>query len=99
MDSILNLSPDQLGSDIVAIGALGTAAAALVDSFKSLPNGGPSNHGFSDIGKLLDHFLSKKSDADSATRSIVEDSLHSAWINGVALDSQKGMAKAQIKAA
>ena len=28
MDSILNLSPDQLGSDIVAIGALGTAAGA-----------------------------------------------------------------------
>jgi hypothetical protein len=42
-----------LSADIMAVGALGTAAFGLVDAFKALPGGGISRFGFKYVDKVI----------------------------------------------
>jgi len=91
------VNPDDIGSLIAAIGALGTASFALVDATKVGRNGGVSNSGFGFIETAVRMFLpdaGRKKDAKSMN---VLDVLHGNWINGVALADQKAIAKSLIK--
>lgn len=76
-----------------AIAALGTAAAGLVDTLKTLPGGGVSHIGYGTIKKNLRPVA-------TAFAAIGEldpmDTLHANWINGVATDQQKAIAKSLI---
>jgi hypothetical protein len=47
------LTPTTLSADIMAVGALGTAAFGLVDALKVLPGGGISRAGFKFIRKVI----------------------------------------------
>lgn len=89
MDAIYN--PEHLGAAVTAVGALGTAAAGVVDGFKSLPGGGLSNVGYSFIRDGVKPFL--------GGRVIANDTLHANWVNGLAQADQKAIAKTLIKAA
>ncbi len=55
-----------LGGAIAAVGALGTAAAGVVDAFKSLPGGGISNAGFGFIEEAAQPFFNNVSRATAA---------------------------------
>lgn len=46
MDAATTMNVGRITADIAAVGALGTAAFGLVDSFKALPGGGISRSGF-----------------------------------------------------
>jgi hypothetical protein len=76
-----------------AVAALGTAAAGLVDVLKTLPDGGVSMIGFGRIRAAL-------TPVDAALAALPHldpyDTLHGNWINGVAEDQQKAVAKALI---
>lgn len=90
------LQPDNLTHAVTAVGALGTAAFALVDSLKQLPRGGISTLGFAYIQKGIAPLLP----ADGA--SVIGqtgglETLHSNWINGMATDDQKAIAKSIVK--
>jgi hypothetical protein len=91
------MDPNDIGSLIAAIGALGTASFALVDATKIGRNGGVSNSGFGFIEAAVRTFLpdaGRKKDAKSMN---VLDVLHGNWINGAALADQKLIAKSLIK--
>jgi hypothetical protein len=92
------MNPDDIGSLIAAIGALGTASFALVDATKISGNFGVSNSGFGFIDAAVRTFLTearrKEKNADAMN---VLDTLHGNWINGVALADQKAIAKSLIK--
>ncbi len=88
-------------SDIViAIGGLGTASYALVDGAKAI-GGGPSNHGFSHIrrvmAKLYPEDVDRNDRANPLTLASVLDTLYASWINGTALADQKAIAKSMVK--
>ena len=78
---------------ISAVAALGTAAFGLVDTLKTLPNGGVSNIGFGTIRKCL-HPVAKAFDAIGEVDPW--NTLHANWINGVAEAQQKAVAKSLI---
>ncbi|MGA3306400.1 MAG: hypothetical protein ABSC26_10395 [Stellaceae bacterium] len=78
---------------ISAVAALGTAAFGLVDTLKTLPNGGVSNIGFGTIRKCL-HPVAKAFDAIGEVDPW--NTLHANWINGVAEAQQKSVAKSLI---
>ncbi|MDR3481026.1 MAG: hypothetical protein P4L91_09960 [Burkholderiaceae bacterium] len=82
---------------IAAIGALGTAAYGVVDASK-LFLGGPSNHGFNFISALVEKLFPDQGPLGSGlSRDDLVDTLRANWINGVALDDQKGKAKSLVK--
>lgn len=85
---------------IVAMGGLGTAAYALVDGAKAI-GGGPSNHGFSHIKRVLVRLYPEGTSTDDRTNPLtlasVRDTLYASWINGVALADQKAIAKSLVK--
>ncbi len=78
---------------IAAVAALGTAAAGMVDLLKTLPGGGVSHIGYSIIKLRLKPVA-------AAFAAIGElhpwDTLHANWINGVASDRQKAIAKSLV---
>lgn len=87
-----------LGSVIVAIGALGTASFGLVDVLKTLPNGGISHAGWSFIETAVGSlFAGQRRAGASGDVQRLFDTLHGNWINGTALADQKAIAKSLIK--
>lgn len=90
---------NNLGTEIVAIGALGTAAFGLVDSFKVLPGGGISRAGFkfvrAEVVKLTPPLASL--DKTELSRDAIIYTLQSQWINGVDKGNQISIAKSLIK--
>ena len=95
LGSIIN----NLGTEIVAIGALGTAAFGLVDSFKALPGGGISKSGFKFVRAAIVKLTPSVPALDKTELS--QDSilytLQSQWINGVEKSNQVSIAKSLIK--
>lgn len=85
-------TPIDLGSIALAVGALGTASYALVDSTKILRNGGISNAGFAFIEEAVREYLP----AAGAQARLLR-TLHGHWINGTPLADQKAIAKSLIK--
>ncbi len=88
-----------LSTDIVAVGALGTAAFGLVDSFKVLPGGGISRFGFKYIRAAIVTLtppvpLLEKTELG---RDSILYTLLSQWINGVDKGNQISIAKSLIK--
>lgn len=100
--------PFELGTAVTAIGALGTASFALVDSTKIGRNGGISNSGFASIQVAVGQFFpgatrkrgssggKAHAKAPSDERKLL-DILHGHWINGSPLNDQKAIAKSLIK--
>ena len=80
-----------------AIGALGTASFALVDSLKILPNGGISNVGFASIERCLQDFFpgQTRRNAAGGVKHLL-DELHGNWISGRPLVEQKAVARSSI---
>ena len=76
---------------IVAIGGIGTAAFGLVDGTKAFW-GGVSNCGYGHISKALTPFQ----EALTAANTDWRDTIRANWINGVAKDDQKAVAKSLI---
>lgn len=91
------MGPDDIGSLVAAIGALGTASFALVDATKIGRDGGVSNSGFSFIEAAVRVFLPGAGRKKNADAMNVLDVLHGNWINGAALADQKAIAKSLIK--
>ena len=91
------LSIQSVGQQIIAIGALGTAAFGLVDATKAV-RGGVSNRGFGVIQTALQPF-------DAALCKALGDNpgcdwktmLKSHWINGRPKDEQKAIAVSLIQ--
>jgi hypothetical protein len=84
-----------------AIGALGLASFALVDTSKIAAKGGVSNSGFAFVQRAVRQVLpgearSEDSAKSSAARTVL-DILHANWIGGMALGDQKAVAKSLIK--
>jgi hypothetical protein len=84
---------------VAAIGALGLASFALVDTSKVGRKGGVSNSGFVFIERAVKRFLpgEKRSPPNSSGDRSVLDILHANWIAGMALGDQKAVAKSLIK--
>jgi hypothetical protein len=89
-----------IGSVVAAIGALGLASFALVDTTKIGRQGGVSNSGFVFIERairtLLPHERRAGNSSDTQARTVL-DILHANWIAGMALVDQKAVAKSLIK--
>jgi len=85
----------KLAGLIAAVGALGAAAAGLVDTTKFL-NGGISNAGYKFIRRALDPF---KKALERATGSSADwqEVMKAHWLNGRAKDEQKAIAKSLIR--
>jgi hypothetical protein len=88
-----------LGTEIVAIGALGTAAFGLVDSFKALPGGGISRSGFKFIRAAIVKLTPPVPALDKTelSQKSILYALQSQWINGVEKGNQISIAKSLIK--
>ena len=84
---------------IAAIGALGTAAFGLVDTFKMLPGGGISRAGFKFIRRTIQNLAPKVASLDGSGLSpdSMQFTLLSQWINGTATTDQVNIAKSLIK--
>jgi hypothetical protein len=88
-----------LSTDIVAVGALGTAAFGLVDSFKALPGGGISRFGFKHIRTVIVTLTPPVASLEKTAlgRDPILQTLLSQWINGVDKSNQISIAKSLIK--
>jgi hypothetical protein len=86
-----------MGAALGAIGALGPASFALVDSLKILLNGGISNVGFASIERCVQAFFPNQTrgNATGGVKRLL-DELHGNWISGRPLVDQKAMAKSLI---
>ena len=86
---------------LAAVGALGTAAFGLVDSFKALPGGGISRSGFKFIREKIDALLPDNGTPSAPTaglsRADILYTLQSHWINGADKSSQLNIAKSLVK--
>ncbi|MEI8029234.1 MAG: hypothetical protein WCH35_05590 [Comamonadaceae bacterium] len=95
----MNIDTATLGATVTAIGALGLAACALVDTSKTLPGGGVSNVGFASIEAAVNLFFPtapKQTNAPNLAGSFLY-TLHANWISGMAAADQKAVAKSLIK--
>jgi hypothetical protein len=95
------MDPSNIGNVVAAIGALGLASFALVDTSKVARNGGVSYSGFpfiaGAVGQLLPgEKLTSRPAEPGKPRSLL-DILHGNWICGAALADQKAIAKSLIK--
>lgn len=85
---------------LMAVGGLGTASYALVDGAKAI-RGGPSNHGFSHIRRVITRLYPENTGTDDRSNPLalgsVLDTLYANWINGTALADQKAIAKSLVK--
>lgn len=99
MDVNLTSSLPQLTAAIAGVGALGTAAFGLVDSFKMLPGGGISRAGFKFIRRTILQLAPKAAPLDGSGLSpeSMQFTLLSQWINGTATTDQVNIAKSMIK--
>lgn len=99
MDANPAISLPQLTAIIAAVGALGTAAFGLVDSFKVLPGGGISRAGFKFIRQTILKLAPKVASLDGTGLSpeSMQFTLLSQWINGAATTNQVNIAKSLIK--
>lgn len=90
---------NKIGTEILAVGALGTAAMGLVDSFKALPGGGISRSGFKFIRAAIIKLTPPVPALDSTelSRDAILYALLSQWINGVDKSNQVSIAKSLIK--
>lgn len=91
-----------LSADIMAVGALGTAAFGLVDSFKALPGGGISRAGLKFIRSIIIQLTpvdpsNPALELGGLSRAAIMYSLTSQWINGTASADQLSIAKSLIK--
>lgn len=94
----MNFDTAGIGTAVVAVGALGTASFGLVDALKTLPRGGLSNRGFGFIEIALKPFFDGQvRKTANANVKRLYDTLHGNWVNGIALDDQKAIAKSLIK--
>ena len=90
-----------LSQVVLAIGALGVASFALVDTSKIAAKGGVSNSGFAFIMRAIrqllpDEKLGERSTESTNPRTLL-DILHANWIGGMTLGDQKAVAKSLIK--
>jgi len=91
----LDLS-NYLGTLTMAVGALGTAAFALVDTSKALfPSGGMSNTGFAAIRTAYHGLFGKNAVVGPLEYDLA--TLHGNWINGRSLADQQAIAKSLVK--
>lgn len=85
---------------VLAIGSLGTASFALVDSSKAV-RGGVSNLGFGHVEQVLDRLFPPGVDradrSNALTFASVIGTLRANWLNGMSLADQKSIAKTLIK--
>lgn len=85
---------------LTAVGGLGTASYALVDGAKAI-RGGPSNHGFHHIRRVIARLYPEYTGRDDRSSPLalgsVLDTLYANWINGTALADQKAIAKSLVK--
>jgi|SRR5580704_2638083 hypothetical protein len=88
-----------LSAAIVAVGALGTAAFGLVDTFKMLPGGGISRFGFKFIRETILKLAPEVASFNDTglSRAALLYTLQSQWINGTATSDQVNIAKSLIK--
>ena len=93
MGAISSMSLPQI---VLAIGALGTAAAGLVDASKASNTGGVSRVGFADIEAVVSKFIPPGGTSALSLPSVLETLLAN-WMNGMAMADQKSVAKALIK--
>ena len=93
------MNVSSITADIAAVGALGTAAFGLVDSFKALPGGGISRSGFKFIRAAIEKLTPPVPSLDKTelSRDSILYTLQSQWINGVAMSNQISIAKSLIK--
>jgi hypothetical protein len=89
----------RITADIAAIGALGTAAFGLVDSFKALPGGGISRSGFKFIRAAITKLTPSVPSLEKTelSQKAILYTLLSQWINGVDKSNQISIAKSLIK--
>lgn len=89
----------QLTTIIAAVGALGTAAFGLVDTFKALPSGGISRAGFKFIRQTVVRLVPPVASLDQTGLSpdSIINTLLSQWVNGTATSDQVNIAKSLIK--
>lgn len=89
----------QLSTVIAAVGAVGTAAFGLVDTFKALPGGGISRAGFKFIKRTILRLAPEVPSLDGTglSRDSLLYTLESQWINGAAASDQINIAKSLIK--
>lgn len=88
-----------LGQLFSAIGGLGLASFALVDTTKVLRGGGISHSGFEYIERTWNG-LAPPSGAlggMSVLQQTARDTLHANWINGMPMADQKAIAKSLLK--
>jgi hypothetical protein len=92
-------SLSMLSADIMAVGALGTAAFGLVDALKAMPGGGISRAGFKFIRQVVVQLTPPDPALDSGglSRDSILFSLMSQWINGADSGDQLNIAKSLIK--
>ncbi len=91
----------KIGDVVAAIGALGLASFALVDTSKVGRKGGVSNSGFLFIEGAVHQLLpdekrTSRPAKPGEPRSVL-DIVHGNWICGIALGDQKAIAKSLIK--
>lgn len=89
----------RLAAAIGAVGALGTAAFGLVDTFKMLPGGGISLAGFKFIRDAITPLTPDvpQFSGTELSRDSILYALKSQWINGTATADQASIAKSLIK--
>jgi hypothetical protein len=99
MEVIAALTLSNLTAMIGAVGALGTAAFGLVDSFKVFPGGGLSRAGFKFIRRTILKLAPAVPSFEKSGLSsdAVIFTLQSQWINGTASSAQINIAKSLIK--
>lgn len=91
--------PERIGSIVLAVGALGLAASALVDASKALPGGGVSRTGFEHIEGLVKLFLpDAKVDPQAVNlRQALLRTLQANWVDGKPGADQRAVAKSLLK--
>jgi hypothetical protein len=99
MDITAAPSLGQFTAIIAAVGALGTAAFGLVDTFKVLPGGGISRAGFKFISQAVLKLAPQVPSLNETGLSLdsLLYTLQSQWINGTATSDQIKIAKSLIK--
>jgi hypothetical protein len=91
---------DHLTNVVLAIGSLGTAAYAMVDTTKALPFGGISIRGFGHIKGLIAAWVPAAVGAQTSVsgKGALLATLRANWVNGTtSLAGQKSIAKTLIK--
>ena len=89
----------RIGPLVAAIGGLGLASSALVDTSKVWPGGGVSGVGYHCIEDTMRLFLPELPPRGSKTglMSSILPTLHANWINGMPASDQRDIARTLIK--